>query len=241
MNDDSATQTISYGRRAASYWSIDGLPEILRGLAFIVLTGMGYLWRVHASKPRAGFLFLGFAVYFFVVERVVLNYLKSRITYPRTGYVEPPERLWVGHRAQDLVPLSLRSAGPFLLSPFPPSGSENVTFFWPRTVRPLLVFVFLCTFGGNLLGRWLLPLAMPALAVTLHVVNRNSERPYPRWSVLFLALTGPPFLWINMPATLQLTLPFLLAGAWLVAQGAYRLFDYLRTNPYPRTTEGVKA
>jgi hypothetical protein len=38
-----------------------------------------------------------------------------------------------------------------------------------------------------------------------------------------------------------LTLPFLLAGAWLVAQGAYRLFDYLRTNPYPRTAEGVKA
>ena len=45
------------------------------------------------------------------------------------------------------------------------------------------------------------------------------------------------------PATTSLSLlvPFLLAGAWLVAQGAYRLFDYLRTNPYPRTAEGVKA
>jgi hypothetical protein len=82
---------------------------------------------------------------------------------------------------------------------------------------------------------------MPALAVTLHVVNRNSERPYPRWSVLFLALTGPPFLWINMPATLQLTLPFLLPGVWLLVQGVYALFEYLRANPYPRTAEGVQA
>ena len=31
MKSDSATQTVSYGRRAASYWFVDGLPELCWG------------------------------------------------------------------------------------------------------------------------------------------------------------------------------------------------------------------
>jgi hypothetical protein len=111
-------------------------------------------------------------------------------------------------------------------------------------VAPVFAVSILCTGGRDLLGRWLLPLAMPTLAVTLYVANRIyriSDHPYPWWSVLFLALTGAPFLWINVPATLQLTLPFLLVGVWLLAQGVYALFEYLRANPYPRTAEGVRA
>jgi hypothetical protein len=246
MSDDSVKETASYGRRAASYWSVDGLPEILRGLMFIVLTGVGLLWRSSAPKFGAGFhfgvLFLGLPVYFFLVERVVLDSLKSRITYPRTGYVEPPERLLGGTGAPAV--LSLRSAQPFLVSPFTPSGSENVTFFWTRTVTPLFAVAGLCMLGRDLLGRWLLPLAMPALAVTLYVANRiyrTSDRPYPWWSVLILALTGPAFLWVNVPTRLRWTPLFLVTGAWLLAQGVYALVHYMRANPYPQTAEGVKA
>jgi hypothetical protein len=130
---------------------------------------------------------------------------------------------------------------PYVVSYFAPSAQENATFFWPGMVRPLLGLSVLVLAGRDLLGHWLTPLAMPALAVVLYVANRGSERPIAWWSALILGLSGPLFLWLSVPASLQLTLPFLLAGAWLVAQGAYRLFDYLRTNPYPRTAEGVKA
>ena len=82
---------------------------------------------------------------------------------------------------------------------------------------------------------------MPALAVTLYVVNRNSERPYSWWWALILALTGLPFLWVNVPAALPGGLPFLLAGGWLVGQGVYTLVNYLRMNPYPVAAEGAHA
>jgi hypothetical protein len=244
MNDDSTVQTASYGRRAAVYWSVDGLPEIRRGLVFIVLTGSACLWQVYAHKRIGSYylvIFGGLALYFFLLERVVLDFLKSRITYPRTGYVQPPDALWGGRQAQDLAPLSLRPGPPYVLSPFPLSAEENATFFWPRTVRPLEGFAVLCLTGRDLLGHWLVPLAMPALAITLYLANRTSERQYPWWSLLMLALTGPVCFWVNVPAPLQLPLPFLLAGQWLLGQGAYTLVDYLRANPYPRMAEGVKA
>jgi hypothetical protein len=244
MNDDSAKQTASYGQRAASYWSVDGLPEILRGLALLIFGASLWLWRFYATTPwrRSGALisFAGLYLYFFLVERVVLDFLKSRITYPRTGYVRPPQRSWSVREPP--VPLSLRlDDQPYVLSSIPPPVSENRTSFWPRTVNPLLAFAVVCLFGGSLLGHWLVPVLMPALAVTLYVVNRRSERPYSWWSALVLALMGLVFLWVDVPAAFQGWLPFVLAGAWLVPQGVYTLVRYLRMNPYRATAEEVKA
>jgi hypothetical protein len=209
-------------------------------LVLVVWGAFAFLRPIHESgrMTRIGALvvFAGLYGYFFLVERVILDALKSRITYPRTGYVEPPEQSWSVRQAP--VPLSLHlDDQPYVLSSFPPSASENTTSFWPRTVRPLFAFVLLCWFGGNLLGRWLIPLAMPALAVTLYVVNRRSERPYRWWSALILALTGLVFLWVDVPAPLQRSLPSLLAGGWLVGQGVYTLVDYLRMNPSPGPKE----
>ncbi len=244
MKEDSADPTVSYGQRAASYWSVDGLPEISRRLALAIVGALPWLWRLYATGPwpRAGAMisFAGLYLYFFLGESVVLDILKSQITYPRTGYVQPPDPSW--SIREPPVPLSLRlDDRPYVLSTIPLSVSENATSFWPRTVRPLLGFVILCMFGQDLLGHWLVPIAMPALAVTLYVVNRGSERPYPWWSALILAATGPAFLWVDVPQGLQRSLPFLLAGGWLVGLGAYTLVNYLRMNPYPVAAEGVKA
>jgi hypothetical protein len=244
MENNSASPTPSYAQRAAAYWSVDGLPEILRGLALVILGAAPCVWRICAATPwpRSGPLisFAGLYCYFFLAERGILDFLKSRITYPRTGYVQPPARAW--SIREPPVPLSLRlDDQPYVLSTIPLSVSENSTSFWPRTVRPLIGFVVLCMLGRDPLGHWLVPLAMPALAVTLYVVNRSSERPYPWWSAIILALTGPVFLRVDVPPTLQRSLPFLLAGGWLLALGVYTLVDYLRMNPYPRTVEGAKA
>ena len=107
--------------------------------------------------------------------------------------------------------------------------------FAPEEANPLFMT------SGSPPARWLVPLVMPALAVTLYAVNRRSERPYPWWSALILALTGLVFVWVDAPVSLQRPLPFLLAGAWLVTQGLCRLVSYLRMHPYPRTAEGVRA
>jgi len=244
MNDDSAVQTASYGRRAAAYWSVDGLADILRGLAIVVLGFLASFWRVYEPTARAGvyafIVFGGLALYFFLFERAVLDLLKARLTYPRTGYAQSPDTLWGGHHPQDSL-ITLRSERPYSPSYFKLPTKENATYFWPRTARPLIWFAFLCLMILDLMGQLLTPVAMPALAVMLYVANRNSERPFPWWSALILALSGSPFLWIAVPAPFQLTLPLLLAGAWLFAQGAYTLAGYLRANPLPHASEGAKA
>lgn len=225
--------TVSYGRRAASYWFADGLPEMLFGLALVIMAAMMFLWRLYAPKPWirldslivvAGFIF------YYLMERKILDFLKSQVTYPRTGYAQPPEE--VPRRVQTLTTLSLR--------PGPPA-KENVTSFQWRTVMLVFWFCYPFILNGNPLGRWAVPVLTPALAITLFAVNRRSERPYRWWSALILALAGLVFVWVDVPAPLQRALPLLLAGGWLLAQGACTLVHYLRANPYPRTAEGVRA
>jgi hypothetical protein len=223
--------SVSYGRRAAAYWFADGLPEILSGLALVITAAMAFTWRIYAPKSSEEFdrliVFAGIILYF-LVERRVLDFLKSHVTYPRTGYVQPPEETQL--RVQTLTVLSLR--------PDPPA-KENVTFFKWRVVG-LIWWVFWVAIGIPA-GRWVMPVLMAALAVALYAVNRRSEHPYRWWSALILGLTGLVFVWVDVPAPLQRPLPLLLAGGWLLAQGACTLVHYLRANPYPRTAEGVRA
>ena len=223
----------SYGRRAASYWFVDGLPETLFGLALFAASGLAIFWGFYMPKPWSKFdwmvVYAGFLLYYFT-ERRFLDFLKGRFTYPRTGYVQPPEESeW---HVGTLTTLHLQ--------PEPPA-KENVTFFRLRTVAPILLFFVPFWANGNPMGRWLAPFATSALALTLYAANRKSERPFSWWSALILALAGLVFLWVDVPAALQGPLPFLLAGGWLVAQGLHTLVHYLRMNPYPAPTEGVKA
>jgi hypothetical protein len=238
MSDDSIKKTTSYGRRAASYWFVDGLPELLLGLTLIVMAGVAFLFFMKKPGPWNGpwraldilAIYAVFILYLFS-ERGVLDFLKAHFTYPRTGYVQPPEeKEW---RVETLTTLSL-------LRPDPPP-KENVTFFRLRTVWPILMVLVLFEPQGSSIGRWFAPCVTPAVAVALYVVNRESERPYRLWSSLILAVAGLVFVWVRVPGPLQWPLPFLLTGGWLAAQGGYRLVHYLRTNPYPRMAEGVKA
>jgi hypothetical protein len=224
---------VSYGRRAASYWFVDGLPETLFGLALVVMAGLGSLCGIYAPKPWSKLdwviSYAGLLLYF-LMERRILDFLKARFTYPRTGYVQPPEELeW---RVEPLTMLHLR--------PDPPA-KENRTYFRLRTMGPIVLFFALFWANGHPAGRWVVPSVTPALAVTLYVANRGSERAYRWWSALILALAGMAFLWVDVPPPLQGPLPFLLAGAWLVAQGGYTLVRYRRTNPFPVAAEGAHA
>jgi hypothetical protein len=173
----------------------------------------------------------GVLVLYLLYERNILDFLKARLTYPRTGYVHPPEE--TGWRVETITSLSLSRPDP------PPK--KNVTAFRQQTVWPVLMAFFLFPPRGGAIGHWFVPCVTPALAVALYVVNRESERPYRWWSVAILALAGLAFTWVHVPGPLQWPLPFLLTGAWLFAQGAHTLLHYLRANPRAQMAEGVKA
>ena len=241
---DQITEQTDHTRRAASYWGVDGLPDILRGLVLIALGAAAWSWRIYVPlQPGHGdrclIVFIGLVIYAFVVERPVLEILKARITYPRTGYVQPPEPKWAVVDPPTLT--TLRYEEPYSPSFFWPSSNQNVSTFWARVGSPLLGIFVVGLFGWSLLGRWRVPVMIPALALALYLANRHFERPYSLRAVVALALTGAPFVWVTVPTALQGPLPFLLLGPWLCGLGIHTLVVYLRTNPRQSAQEGLGA
>jgi hypothetical protein len=222
------------GRRAAAYWFADGFPEILLGVTLLLCALMGILWSLYGPlahvRELAAFLLVtaGFLLYYFK-ERPVLEYLKSRITYPRTGYVQPPEEMEPGRRGT-LTTLHLIPE---------PQPNENVTFFRWKLVTMLWWFFYVFLMPGNRHGHWILPFMMPMLALLIFVVSRRLEHRYSWWSTLVLAFLGVPFLWLRIAPPLQPLVALLLAGTWILAQGLWALAGYLRDHPSPRSTEGL--
>jgi len=217
------------GRRAAAYWFVDGLPDIVFGLTLLVFGAAGIMWRIYAPHPWVYDLLLmlaGFGLFYWK-ERAVLDFLKSHVTYPRTGYVQPPDE---APPPAILTSLSLTPARP---------ADDNVTHFMRRTVMAVW-YVLYCSFSKDP-PRWLAPLLMVALAVALYAANRESERSFRWWSTLILALTGLVFVWGDVPPRLQPLLSMVLAGGWLVLHGACKLLHYLRVNPSPRSPESVRV
>lgn len=235
MKDDFTAQNVSPGRRAAAYWFVDGLPEIVNGVSLVLIAGMGLVWQAYAPNGSwAKLYFLVVAAGFVVLwwkGNAVVDSLKSRLTYPRTGYVPPPEEAEPGPA---MTMLSIRSW---------PEPNENTTSFRQRTV--ILVWWWVSVgLNGNVNAEgqgWIGAASVVFLAAALYWSARKSERPYRWWSLLALALTALVFFWVDLSAMLRRLLPLVLAGGWFLAQGVCTLVQYLRENPYPRASEGVGA
>ena len=228
MKDNSATPRSSAGRRAASYWFVDGFEEMVLGVVLLLICASGLLFRLYLSNHwmvHYWFAGAGFLLYF-IAGRHIVAFLKSRVTYPRTGYVQPPE---------EVERLGCESLTMLRIEPGPPPN-ENVTSFRLRTA--MVIFFML---APHIQGQphWFTPVLMAGTASLLFALNRPSEHPYRWWSALALGLMGLPFLWVDVPAYVRPWLPLLLVGLWLTAQGGGTLVHYLRENPYPRVSEGV--
>lgn len=79
------------GRRPQKYWNVDGLPELVMGLLWMV---WGAAWLIGETLPRdwrwnAYWMLTPVLLAFSGVAAVWLTKrLKARLTFPRTGYVE---------------------------------------------------------------------------------------------------------------------------------------------------------
>jgi hypothetical protein len=213
------------GRRAAAYWFIDGLPEIVAGLGF-VLFGAGAIWfdhiQPHSWFVRAVFLaieFVALAVIFFYGRSISL-YLKARITFPRTGYVRPPSD-WEAVSQRETV-ISLGLEGPQALP------DQNITHFRSSTLGVVV--------GGNVIAGVIgepigLPIAMCVVAALFYALHRESERPYYWASVLPLPVAGLGAMLLHMGRDANAWTAVVIGGVWLAAQGGWKLICYMRSHP----------
>jgi hypothetical protein len=154
---------------------------------------------------------LGFMI-LFVWDRKILDRLKARLTYPRTGYVRPPA---------------------------PPRGSgkdENVTGFPWSTVWLFWVALTFVHFWDS---QWMVPLLMAVVAAWIYAANRREARPYVWWSVLPIAVAGLASAWLDLSVKSREFLPILIGGAWLLARGTWTLVHYLRAHPRSAAMEAT--
>lgn len=245
MKNQSAGQIKSSGHRAAAYWFVDGLPEIAFGLLFLIPGIVGIVmgivkefhWQNAWNTALALIVFNGFWILLFIMwaaDQRVLDFLKARITYPRTGYARPPENpmqdqdllvdMWMPNKHRfDLITLS---------NAHPPD--ENVTAFKARTIVPF----FLASIISQVqTGQWGIAILMIAVAILIFVLNRREARPYSLWSVSTIALAGILSTAVEFPAFSQMFVPWLIGGAWLLAQGGWTLIRYLHSHPRPKALE----
>jgi hypothetical protein len=221
------------GRRAAAYWFIDGLPELVAGIGLVALGG-GAVW-LYQFHPRTWPVRAAFAavalVSFLIVfsrHRAIALFLKSRVTFPRTGYVRPPSDLEEVSARETFISLGLREQRP---------PEQNVTRFRYSTIGAVIAGQMLAGVIGKPIG---IPIALSAVAVLLYVLHRRSERPYHWASVLSLPFAGIGAMFLRMGQDENAWAALLIGGAWLVAQGAWTLLGYVRRHPRHETEEMVR-
>jgi len=209
----------SPGRRAAAYWFADGLPDLFLGTILLVFAGAAALWQALAPHPWAYDFWLisgGFLLHL-LTERKVLELIKARTTWRRTGYVQPPEELIP---RPEFTTLSLDSQ----------PANQNVSHFLRRTVQ-VVFFILFPLFNSGPPAPWLEPATLAALALALFYANRKTEHPYSGWWAAALAASGLILLGVNVAPRIQALLCYLIAGAWLTAYGLLTQVRYRRANP----------
>jgi hypothetical protein len=222
------------GRRAAAYWFIDGLPEIVTGIGFVVLGGdmvWSHQFQPHSWSVRAAFLALGLMSFFLVFDygRSFSLFLKSRVTFPRTGYVRPPSDLEQESQRETIISLGL--AGEQRLP------DQNVTRFRSSTIAVVIWGSFLAGVIAKPIG---VPIAMSTVAVLLYTLHRDSERPYHWASVLPLPAAGIGAMYLHMGQSANAWCAVFIGGVWLSAQGAWRLLGYVRRHPKCEPVESLR-
>jgi hypothetical protein len=224
-------------RRAWKYWFVDGLPNLLAGLICLLVSLLLILFFTHGYN-RSPLLTLlaciGLGALFTVVIwqlRFVLEWLKSRITYPRSGYAPPPY-------FSDPTEVSGRAPGPIMLN-----LSGTTSALERRDSRQ--DYWFFCFFGIVILGGALLAAALIAshllcavagAAVGLLAAVASHKDPRRAQAVvigLFFAY-GNIFIFLHDPQ-MEGGIYFIGAvGLALALDGAIALIRYLRRNPEGR-------
>jgi hypothetical protein len=89
----SPSPVLSAEHRAWHYWFDDGLPTLVAGLGFL-FAGLAFLYDRSQNSTyisiAVGFVGLLSYVSILIFHRQIIDWLKSKITYPRTGYAQPP-------------------------------------------------------------------------------------------------------------------------------------------------------
>lgn len=197
-------------RRPARYWLVDGLPELMLGLLWML---WGAAWLVGQALPRGA----PWNLYWLVVPPVLAaaglaitrmtRRLKQHVTFPRTGYVawKEPDRPWVFGAA--IVAAATTLALVVLIA-----RTQSIEASMPAVISVILSLSFLAL-GVRHRAPHFLALAAVTVALALAIASVTTGWTATNW--LFVTLGGA-----------------------CAAVGAVRLTRFVRAHPRA-ATEGV--
>lgn len=202
-------------RRALRYWVEDGIPDLYTGILFLLFTGLRFLAQWAERQQQATWMAVGFFGSLAVIllgtllGRFIIDAIKQRVTYPRTGYVAyaaPSKKERRKQMAFTLL-LGLLLTGIVLVHP-----------------QPLLPFRL-----------WALHLILFFLALTIAWQMGSPRFLFYSLVILFL-VTGYHLTWERWsPSTQRLMtygeITFLVLGVLMTLGGAFTLVRYLKQHP----------
>jgi len=211
---DPAGDARSAWRRAKNYLTMDGLEALLQGGSFIVL---GVFW-LYLPVLRKGYLWLTWGIFAFLScllgRKETLDWLKERITYPRSGYV----------------------ALPLPLAPTPAATSADRSSSTVQAHHFLelgLAVLWILALAWK--GSWLFAVAAGVTAL-LFCWERRKAPPWFALTGLFAAAAVVVVL--SLPWWPRFGVLMLAVGVTSTAKGATQLVQHFRRHPLPSTNDG---
>jgi len=214
-------------RRARDYWDIDGLPALLAGAATVSFGVLFLPTDNHLPRWWGVALVLGlFALLLLSESKRALEWLKSRITYPRTGYVAPPK---AGPDAErdpyTIISIMKEPGAQELLAPLEGRASRRAFEFSDFPFSLLLLWWF---FSFN---SWIASLS--CLATALWFWWKNKKDP-PWFEIAGAAIAGLLSAILTVSDRRRLCIVLIVFGASSMVKGATLLIRYLRQHPAPQ-------
>lgn len=210
---------------AERYWYEDGFENMFWGI--LLLAGLIFPFGVGPHDSTHFFLRLvsGYlvALSFLILHRRVIGWLKSRITYPRTGYAAPPPSA-IGIKRHDTG---------FWPAPFPTPAEEEYldrheTLEKWKFVCLIAIFI-LAHVHAEGINRWL----VLAIAVFFGVVAKYSQAPgNAAWATFILAvIVGLATAFSPIPNDWRFQIMLVLFGGISLVIGVCRLVIFLHHRP----------
>jgi hypothetical protein len=211
--------------RAWNYWFDDGLPTLVGGFGCFVF-GLSFIF----DRPPLFRLLLAVPYYLILLRnRSIIEWLKTKLTYPRTGYVTPP------YCSQDELP-PLPHLTSVSLHADPARLAKTAGELRERKQRMMLVLTMLiaAVLGTMFIDRpWTCAAAGIDLGLALWIMNGKDFR------LSWIVISAIPLIGFSLAIfPLDALTPahrlgyFATAGGLLiVVDGAVALVRYLWQNP----------
>jgi hypothetical protein len=180
--------------RAIQYWFLDGLAEIGAGLGSLLLAILFLFWRI-ALQTRWGLLIFFMTAFAVALGlRLVIQKVKEKDTYPRTGYVAPLSGMENKRALMIMIVFTVL----LLIFNYYLTVHEQMSLLWSSGVSAL-IFAFVFAWTGYLTAlRRLYFLALFSLLIGAVLVILGIG--YPSGMAIITGLNGVILLFFGIQA-----------------------------------------